>query len=105
MYVKGEGAMNRRLLAVAASTAMVFALSAAPALAAHDHYIVTPNGQCHQVASGQTSISDATHGGFHRFHDNVHTGAAGGEGGNKILGHGHAAAEVYKSLDAPSICF
>ena len=97
--------MNRRILAVAASTAMMFALSAAPALAAHDHYIVTPNGQCHQVASGQTSIASPTHGGYHRFHVNVHTGAAGGDGGNEVLGHGNAAVNVYRDTGAPSICF
>lgn len=97
--------MNRRLLAVAASTAIVFALSAAPAYAAHDHYIVTPNGQCHQVASGQTSIADPTHGGYHRFHVNVHTGAAGGMGNNETLGHGQAAVKVYRDTGAPDICF
>lgn len=95
--------MYRRLLTVVASTAALVALSAAPALAGHDHYVVTPNGQCHQVASGQTSITDETHGGYHRFHDNVHTGAAAPD--NKTLGHGHGAVEVYKSADAPSICF
>jgi hypothetical protein len=68
--------MYRRLLAVAASIATVMALSAAPALADHDHFIVTPSGQCHQVASGQTAIADPAHGGHHRFHDNVHLGAA-----------------------------
>lgn len=55
--------MYRRLLAIAASIATVLAMSAAPALAGHDHYIVTPNGQCHQVANGQTSIDEASHGG------------------------------------------
>lgn len=95
--------MHRRLLTVAATIAAVVALAAAPALAAHDHYIVTPNGQCHQVASGQTSIADETHGGYHRFHDNVHTGAAAPD--NKTLGHGHAMVEVYKSAGAPSMCF
>lgn len=94
--------MYRRLLAVAASTAALVALSTAPALAGHDHYIVTPNQQCHQVASGQTAIADETHGGYHRFHDNVHTGAAAPD--NKTLGHGNAAVQVYKSLDAPNIC-
>ena len=45
-------------------------MSALPAQAGHDHYIVTPNGACHQVAAGQTSIDDPSHGGYHRFHDN-----------------------------------
>ena len=95
--------MYRRLLAVIAATVALLALSAGPALAGHDHYIVTPNGECHQVASGQTSIADAGHGGFHKFHDNVHTGAAAPD--NKTLGHGNAAVEVYKSAQAPGICF
>ncbi len=95
--------MYRRLVAVAASAATAVTILAAPALAAHDHYIVTPNGQCHQVAAGQTAIADASHGGFHRFHANVHTGAAAPD--NKTLGHGRAAVEVYKADQAPEICF
>ncbi len=95
--------MYRRLIATAALSVAMVGLSVTPALAGHDHYIVTPNGECHQVASGQTSIADATHGGYHRFHVNVHTGAAAPD--NKTLGHGHAAVEVYKSADAPDICF
>ena len=35
----------------------------------------TPNGKCHQVAKGQTSINNPDHGGYHRFHVNVHQGA------------------------------
>ncbi|MBT8164686.1 MAG: hypothetical protein HKO63_03475 [Acidimicrobiia bacterium] len=98
--------MYRRLLAVAASIATTMAMSAAPALAAHDHYIVTPNGQCHQVAPGQTAIADESHGGHHRFHDNVHIGATARY--NKTLGHGNARVEVYKNTadsPAPAICF
>jgi hypothetical protein len=87
--------MYRRLFTVAASIATVMALSAAPALAGHDHFIVTPNGQCHQVAAGQTSIDDESHGGYHRFHVNVHTGATLAPD-HHILGHGHAKVEVYK---------
>jgi len=95
--------MYRRFLTVAASIATAVALSAAPALAGHDHYIVTPNGRCHQVASGQTSIADEAHGGYRRFRADVHTGAAAP--GTKTLGHGLAAVEVYKPADAPGICF
>lgn len=97
--------MYRRLLAITASTAALIALSAAPALAGHDHYILTPNEQCHQVASGQTAIADQGHGGHHRFHDNVHTGAAAPD--DKTLGHGHARVAVYKDTvasPAPGIC-
>ncbi len=96
--------MYRRFVAVAASTAVAVTVFAAPALAGHDHYIVTPNGQCHQVAAGQTAINDSSHGGYHRFHTNVHLGATEDDF-NKILGHGHAAVEVYKGADAPEICF
>ena len=95
--------MRSRVTSIAATVLAVIALSAAPALAEHDHYVVTPNGQCHQVASGQTSIADDTHGGHHQFHDHVHTGAAAPD--NKTLGHGHSAVEVYKAADAPAICF
>jgi hypothetical protein len=45
------------------------------ALAGHDHYVLTPNGKCHQVAAGQTAIDDPGHGGRHRYHANVHIGA------------------------------
>ena len=86
-----------------AAVAAVVALGAAPAVAGHDHYIVTPNGKCHQVAAGQTSIDDPGHGGYHQFHDHVHTGAAAPD--NKTLGHGNARVEVYKAADAPDICF
>ena len=95
--------MSRRLIATVALAAGLVALQGAPALAAHDHYIVTPNGDCRQVARGQTSIDDPAHGGYHKFHDNVHTGAAAPD--NRTLGHGRAAVEVYKSADAPDICF
>lgn len=95
--------MRKRLAAVAAAAMFVVAFGAGPAVAGHDHYIVTPNGECHQVAQGQTSIDDPSHGGYHQFHDHVHTGAAAPD--NKTLGHGHAAVEVYKAADAPGICF
>ncbi len=51
---------------------------AGPAGAAHPHYVVTPNGECHAVADGQTSIDDEDHGGYHRFHHNVHLHAGAG---------------------------
>lgn len=95
--------MLRRMTVVAASAVFALAITAVPATAGHDHYIVTPNGKCHQVAAGQTSIDDAGHGGYHKFHVNVHTGAAAPD--NKTLGHGHAAVHVYKGADAPDICF
>lgn len=95
--------MRHRILAAATLATALVVGSATPALAGHDHYVVTPNGRCHQVASGQTSIDDETHGGYHQFHAHVHTGAAAPD--NRTLGHGHAAVEVYKAADAPDICF
>lgn len=92
----------RRNAIVALMALTVIVVSALPAAASHDHYIATPNGNCHQVASGQTSIGDPTAGGYHRFHDSVHTGAAAPD--NKTLGHGHAVVEVYKGATAPSQC-
>lgn len=94
---------RKRVAAMAATTAVALVVSAAPVMAGHDHYVVTPNGECHQVAAGQTSIDDANHGGYHQFHFNVHTGAAAPD--NKTLGHGNAAVEVYKGAGAPAICF
>ena len=93
----------KRMFVLTVAVLSLLAMSALPAAASHDHYIVTPNGECHQVASGQTSIDDPSHGGYHQFHDHVHTGAAAPD--NKTLGHGHAAAQVYKAADAPDICF
>jgi hypothetical protein len=77
-----------------------------PALAGHVHYVMTPNGQCHQVASGQTAIADADHGGFHQFHDHVHLGATGNAetAGDDYLGKGSAAVALYKEGPAPAVC-
>lgn len=95
--------MRRRILITATLAAALAVSTAAPALAGHDHYVVTPNGRCHQVAAGQTSIDEESHGGFHQFHMHVHTGAAAPD--NRTLGHGNGAVEVYKAADAPDICF
>jgi hypothetical protein len=85
--------MMIRPSAMAASAILAVTMfGAAPAQAAHEHFLVTPNGQCHQVASGQTGISDANHGGFHRYHVNVHLGAT--ESGT--LGDGRSSVKVYK---------
>jgi len=71
-------------------------LGAAPAEAAHDHFLVTPNGQCHQVAQGQTGISDPDHGGYHRYHFNVHLGATESPTAPDTLGDGRSRVNVYK---------
>lgn len=95
--------MSRRSLVVALLVAGTMVAPAVPALATHDHHVVTPNGKCHQVAQGQTAIADPDHGGYHRFHVNVHLGATGED--NRVLGKGNAGVEVYKGADAPDSCF
>lgn len=86
--------MLRRSIAVAVMAASLLIAMAGPAFAGHDHFVETPNGQCHQVASGQTSIDDEGHGGYHRFHSNVHLGAT--DETNRDLGKGHSTVNVYK---------
>lgn len=94
----------RRLLAASVGALATVALGS-PALAGHVHYVMTPNGACHQVASGQTSISDVDHGGYHRYHDNVHLGATGPDGPTTdLLGQGNAKVAVYKAGPAPAVC-
>lgn len=94
--------MNRRIgrlsAAAIATSAVVGGLAmGGTAQAGHEHYIVTPNGKCHQVARGQTAINDPDHGGYHRYHVNVHAGATGGTTGAPFeLGDGHAQVVVYK---------
>ena len=77
--------------------AAAFLLGLDPAFAGHQHYVKTPNGGCHQVASGQTGIDDDKHGGWHRFHDNVHVGATDAE--NVVLGQGKSRVEVVLGSD------
>ena len=84
---------HRRMLATAVVAALL-TVPAAPVLADHDHYVATPNGGCHQVAAGQTAISDSDHGGYHRFHFNVHFGAT--DDSNRVLGKGNSVVEVYR---------
>ena len=64
-------------LAVAASLIFVLVVLAAPALAEHEHWLQTPGTCVVNIGRGQTSISDPDHGGYHRFHFNVHTGTPG----------------------------
>ena len=96
---------RRRALTVA-GVALTATMLGGPAMADHVHYVLTPSGNCHAVASGQTSIADPDHGGFHQFHDHVHLGATGATGtaGDDHLGMGHAAAAVYKQGPAPVVC-
>ena len=55
------------------------------ASAGHAHFVVIENpatGEttCQYIGSGQTSIDEIDHGGFHKIHDNVHTGTPGTDG-------------------------
>ncbi len=68
------------LVTVAAVMAAMVALSS-PAFAEHAHYLDTQQdterGTCvEDIARGQTAISDKDHGGYHRFHENVHKGSS-----------------------------
>lgn len=102
--------MLRRMLAVSVTALTTagfgIALTALPASAAHTHYVATPNGECHQVAAGQTSISDPAHSGYHQYHEHVHLGATGdpGTAGDNNLGQGRAQVQVYKEGPAPAVC-
>ena len=87
--------MFRRTVTVALSAMALIVVLAVPALAGHNHFVETPNGNCHQVAQGQTSIDDDSHGGKHRFHSNVHFGATDDEF-NRDLGKDHSPVNVYK---------
>ena len=95
-----EGIMKRVRVIQTAVAAVLFAgpsLATTAAWAGHDHYVVTPNGECHQVAQGQTAIGEADHGGFHRFHDNVHRDATGESTAAPYeLGDGHSRVVVYR---------
>jgi hypothetical protein len=81
----------RRRIVVAVLSMLLVVVTAGPAFAGHDHFVRTPNGNCHQVAEGQTSIDMDDRGG-HKFHDNVHKGAA--EVPSGFLGHGNSPVNV-----------
>lgn len=65
------------------------------ALAAHPHNLETPGTTVVDVARGQTSKSSGP--ACHKFHENVHLGAADGAG---YLGNGHSPVRVYKTETA-----
>ena len=88
----------RKLLVSSALVAGGLTLGATPAFAGHDHFIVTPNGSCQQIGFGQTEISDSSHGGYHRFHENVHLGATESAGNPNNLGDGQAQTAIYKDF-------
>ncbi len=47
------------------------------ARAEHAHWLETPGTCVEDLGSGQTEISDAQHGGYHRLHVNFHLGVPG----------------------------
>jgi hypothetical protein len=69
---------TRKSMTVLLGGAGLVLAGAVPAVAAHPHHVVTPTGDCHAVAGGQTAIDDPEHGGYHRFHHNVHLDAGAG---------------------------
>ena len=64
-------------LIIAMTVVVALFAFASPALAEHEHWLQTPGTCVVNIASGQTSIDDPDHGGYHRFHVNVHTGKPG----------------------------
>lgn len=87
--------MQRRIVTVVVLMAVFGMLGTGPAWAGHDHFIVTPAG-CHQVAQGQTGITDPDHGGYHRYHFNVHLGATESTTSPDNLGDGNSPVQIFK---------
>ncbi len=70
--------MRRTLVKAALITLIAsMALVVGSVHAHHDHWLVTPGHVNCDIAKGQTRISDTSHGGYHRFHMNVHIGIPG----------------------------
>ncbi len=86
--------LNRCLAALAITSATALALEEA-VLAAHSHNLDTPGTTVEDVARGQTSKSSGA--ACHKFHENVHLGAADTGG---YLGEGHSPVRVYKTETA-----
>ena len=75
--VKEMPSTRRIVLVVMLVTIMAASVAfSAPAFASHEHYLLTPGTCVEDVASGQTSKGPGE-GGYHKFHDNVHTGQPG----------------------------
>lgn len=86
--------MGKRLAALAISGVAVFGFEGT-ALAAHSHNLDTPGTTVVDVARGQTRKSSGP--ACHKFHENVHLGAADSGG---YLGNGHSPVRVYKTETA-----
>jgi hypothetical protein len=66
--------MKRLTATLLASLALTLG-GASPALAGHEHFLITPGICVEDIARGQTSQTSG--GGFHQFHENVHIGTPG----------------------------
>lgn len=86
--------MGKLLAAAAVSGVAVFGFEGT-ALAAHSHNLDTPGTTVVDVAHGQTRKSSGP--ACHKFHQNVHLGAADVRG---FLGNGHSRVRVYKTEPA-----
>ena len=87
---------NKLKLAVVGGAAMLAVVTAGPAAANHDHYVVTPGTCVEDIARGQTAKS-AGEGGYHTFHDNVHMGTPG----TKAFANANNPVAVYKNGTGP----
>ena len=77
----------KRLGMIALVGAALFVVSPVPAaLAEHEHFLVNPGTCVEDIGNGQTAIADASQGGYHRFHNNVHIGQPGGNAGQTNTG-------------------
>lgn len=88
---------TRKLVAAAAMVSGVVTFTAGTASAGHDHFVVTPNEKCHQVAQGQTARTDPDHGG-HKYHHNVHVGATESSIAPNNLGDGHSQVAIFRDF-------
>ncbi len=82
---------GKRLAALAISGVALFGFEGT-AIASHPHNLDTPGTTVVDVARGQTSKSSGP--ACHRFHENVHLGAADSDG---YLANGHSPVRVYKT--------
>lgn len=89
--------MNKQVkTAIIGAVTMFSIVTAGPAAADHDHYVVTPGTCVEDIARGQTS-KVAGEGGHHKFHDNVHMGTPG----TQAFDNPNNPVEVYKNGTGP----
>lgn len=83
----------RRIILVVTVAAVVAAMMAlaGPALASHDHYLVTPGTCVGDIAKSQT-VKGEGEGGYHKYHENVHLGTPG----TQAFANSNNPVDVYK---------